>query len=82
MNDCEFCSRIVPYNTRGRSRLLGARFIQLEPHGAICKLEMRLYDNSETVTFHTGIYEENDSNPIFHMNIPFNYCSRCGKKLQ
>lgn len=66
MEKCEFCSRKVLFGKKGMSNLLGARPVVLAKGDPVKRLELWLFGGEEN---------------MMEMNIPINYCPRCGKKL-
>ena len=65
MEKCEFCSRKVLFGKKDMSNLLGARPVVLAKQSVL----------------HIGVSDYGGEENMMEMNIPINYCPRCGKKL-
>lgn len=83
MEKCEFCSRKVLLGKKDVSNLLGARPVVLGDGEPVKRLELWLFDGEvdEQSVLHIGVSDYGGEETMMEMNIPINYCPRCGKKL-
>lgn len=67
----------------GMSNLLGARPVVLAKGDPVKRLELWLFGGEvdEQSVLHIGISDYGGEENMMEMNIPINYCPRCGKKL-
>ena len=77
MEKCEFCSR------KDMSNLLSARPVVLAKGDPVKRLELWLFGGEvdEQSVLHIGVSDYGGEENMMEMNIPINYCPRCGKKL-
>ena len=83
MEKCEFCSRMVLLGKKDASNLLGARPVVLGDGEPVKRLELWLFSGEvdEQSVLHIGVSDYGGEENMMEMNIPINYCPRCGKKL-
>ena len=83
MEKCEFCSRKVLLGKKDVSNLLGARPVVLGDGEPVKRLELWLFGGEvdEQSVLHIGVSDYSGEENMMEMNIPINYCPRCGKKL-
>ena len=83
MEKCEFCSRKVLFGKKDMSNLLGARPVVLAKGDPVKRLELWLFGGEvdEQSVLHIGVSDYGGEENMMEMNIPINYCPRCGKKL-
>lgn len=65
------------------SNLLGARPVVLAKGDPVKRLELWLFGGEvdEQSVLHIGVSDYGGEENMMEMNIPINYCPRCGKKL-
>lgn len=81
--NCEFCSRKVLFGKKDMSNLLSARPVVLAKGDPVKRLELWLFGGEvdEQSVLHIGVSDYGGEENMMEMNIPINYCPRCGKKL-
>lgn len=81
MEKCEFCRED---DFLEATKLLGGRMVQLKPGGKVSRLEAWLFcDNmDEQPEIHIGVSDYGEEDTVAELNIPINFCPRCGRKLK
>lgn len=81
MEKCDFCKED---DFLEATKLLGGRMVQLESGEKVSRLECWLFcdDMDEQPELHIGISDCGSEENVTELNIPINFCPRCGRKLK